>query len=284
MRVARSPGDFLVRATPQATVRLQKALSIRRSRQPGGLHWWSVPLSPRQFLQLFASDLQDAEAMLYPATVLRDNHDTLQATPCGAGALRVGDLHGLLELADSGSIQKCSVIIFDGTLGDAEVQQIASRQTAGLEPVSFLFALEIPLQHVARFQYAFRKTGDGVKVLEYLSLGRIFGTERSRVEQQLLQHADFSSHETHHLQLVLQDGSAKLLRVDEGGRRQVQYIASGLGYSPVDESRSRWQAMQERFRRTRQSFPVNVILFAGLPAFIGFFKAKGALQRRRRRP
>lgn len=277
------PGDFLIQASPQATVRLQKTLSVRRSRQHSDLHWWSLPLSPCQFARLFAPDLRHTEALLYPATALRDNHEALQAIPCGADALRVGDLQGLLQLADSGRIEKCKIGIFRRELVDEDVRLMASQLSAGSEPLPLLFVLEIPQQHTAQVQYAFRKSGDGAKALEHLSLGRIFGHGHSQIEQELLQHEDFLTHEPRHLQLVLQQGGAKLFGVDEGGRRQVQYITSDQGYAVVDETRGRWQTIRERLPEWRRRFWVNIMLLAGLPAFIGFFRARAALLRRRGR-
>jgi hypothetical protein len=272
----------LIQATPQATARLQKTLSVRRSRQHSDLHWWSLPLSPGQFAKLFAQDLRHAEALVYPAAALRDKQEPLQAAPCGAATLRVGDLQGLLRLADSGRIEECKIGIFPRELAEEEVRLMASQLAAGEEPLSFLFALEIPRRHTAQVQYAFRKSGDGIKALEHLSLGRVFGPPPSQVEQELLQHEDFLTDEPRHLQLVLQQGGAKLFGVDEDGCQQVRYITSGEGFSVADASPNRWQMLRERCSDAHRGFWVNKMMLASLPAFIGFFKAKAALLRRRR--
>ena len=278
----------MVRPAPPVAVRLQKKLTVRRCAEDPRLHWWSLPLSLRQFSQVFRADFRGAEAKVLPANALDAVDAALLAVgdeppePSGGVAvgvqvaaglmhakhrspntLRLGDVAALLDLADSGQVAPCLI-------------------TIEKQPGVSLFDLQVPELHSAQLQFRFHRQGDAVRALESLTLGRGFGADPVGAERALLSHADFTSGSQHNLRLVLENGEARLDSIGDGGRLRVCYLESGRGYSGSSESRSRWQAWRESWKEERRRFPVKVVLFAGLPVFIGIFRAGGALLRRSR--
>jgi hypothetical protein len=276
---------------------LQKSLSVRRSDEDPRHLWWSLPLSLRQFRSCFASDLRHADALVRPpnavdavdAVILTvgqqeepeatATHPTvspsatagvsvapqrLQQRAVPVGAMHFRDVSALLDLADRGRVAPCRISIHPGGAAEA------------------LFHIDIPQHHTARLQYRFERPGDAVRVLEVLCLGRRFGPDARATEAALLQHEDFQGSDELALQLVLESGTARLESTRHAGRCRTCYLDGNKGYSGAVERRSRWNALWGSWNESRRRFPVNVILFAGLPLFIGFFRASGAVWRRLR--
>jgi hypothetical protein len=81
------------------------------------------------------------------------------------------------------------------------------------------------------------------------------------------------------LRLVMQDGKAQLLGIDASGRRRVQYLESGKGYTGLYEELSMRDAVRERVREGWRRFPIGVVMFAGLPFFIAAFWIGSFLRR-----
>ena len=277
----------MVPSAQQAAVRLQKHLSVWRCGSEPDLHWWSLPFSLKQFARVFAADLRGAQASVVPADALDAVDAALlavsdelpepsggavgvqvapelrQATPGKADTLRLGDVSALLGLADGGRVSPCRITI---------EQQIGTT----------LCTIQVPELLAEQPQYRFHRSGDALRVIETLTLGRRFGADPVRTEQDLLRHGDFSNGTKRSLHLVLEKGEARLEAVQDGGRRHTCYLESGRGYRGSSEIRSRWQVWRESWKEERRRFPVKVVLFAGLPVFIGIFRAGAALLRRGR--
>ena len=276
----------MVSSAAQAAVRLQKTLSVRRSTTDVERHWWSLPFSLKQFSQVFHADLRAAEAIISPGNALdavdaallalaEDQPDSsggvavevqvsvglMQSKQRSPSVLRLADVAALLDLADSGRVAPCRITI----------------ERQGGSP---LFTIQVPERHAEQLQYCFHRRGDAVRALASLTLGRGLGTDPVGAESDLLRHEDFADAARHSLQLVLEKGGARLEGLEDGGRRRVCYLESGRGYQGSSEVRSRWQVWRESWREDCRRFPVKVILFAGLPVFIGMFRAAGALLRR----
>jgi len=285
----------LGRRTPPAIGRVHKSLSVRRD-GVAGLVWWSLPLSLRQFCRCFAAELRTAEALVEPthavdvvdATLLRvgsDEEDVpfldgsvdergVVATRVSAptrpmraqvpsSTLVFADARGLLELADQGRVGPCRITL---------------RQPDGDDVLS----LEIPAQAHDRVQFCFLRPGDALRAVESLALGRRFGTDAEALERVLLDTVMPADGTAHRLHLVLEAGTARLESRSTDERTRTIHLHSEGGESGECETRDRWQVLQERWSEQRRRFPVNVILFAGLPLFIGFFRLSGVLLRRLR--
>jgi hypothetical protein len=277
----------LARLAPQAAVRLQKTLSVRRCQEAASLLWWSQPLSLTQFSQVFRNDLRGAEATVLPADALDAVDaallavgDDLVSEPSGSGAvgvqvatnllqrrhdapatLRLTNIAALMSRADAGRLAPCQVTIEP-------------------QPGRPFCTMQIPQHNAAQVQFRFHRHGDAVRALASLTLGRGFGGDPVAAEQALLQHKDFANGTSRELQLILENGAARLEAFEDGGRRRVCYLQSGRGYCGDSERRSRWQVWRAAWNEERRRFPVKVVLFAGLPVFIAIFRAGGALLRR----
>lgn len=291
-------GVSLVHREPQAAVRLQKSLSVRRSDEDPARLWWSLPLSLRQFRRCFAAELQHADALVRPpaavdsvdAVILSVAQDegaqpaasrTADSSSGGAtsvqlaperlhrrvvpeGTLCFRDVPALLELVDQGRVAPCRIRVHPD--GAAEAR----------------FHIDIPEADSARAQFLFEQPGDAVRALESLALGRRFGNAAANLETSLCRCLESAPEGELALRLVLEHGAARLESTSSDGRRRTCHLHSVEGRSGEVDVRSRWDVWRETSREWRRRFPVNVILFAGLPLFIAFFRVGGAIVRRLR--
>jgi hypothetical protein len=123
--------------------------------------------------------------------------------------------------------------------------------------------------------------GRAIAAQEELALGRRFGAAPGQLEMALLQGLALQPGGSTRLRLVLQDGSARLVRDEAGARRRLTLLHAGQGYTGVREEVSLSAALRARCREDWRRFPVGVVMFAGLPFFIAAFWLASLLRRRR---
>lgn len=254
---------------------LQKFLAVRRSDRTPTLYWWSLPLSPRDVAALYADQLAGALAVVQPANALQG---AVPATPWPGGTAWVEDVGALLEARHEGRVGPCTIAVFPPTVRREDLEKRVQRFDAELERLGFTLAMIPEGDGRARHRFCFRVPGKVIRALEHLALGRGFGGDPGQVEMALLQGLGLRPKHRAALRLVMQDGAAALVR--EAGRRRIRYLESGRGYVGRSESVPLGSVLRRRWREGWRRFPVGVVMFAGLPFFIGAFWLRHLLSRR----
>lgn len=267
---------------PKGTI--EKSLWVRRSDRTPTLYWWSMPLSPGGFAQVFAESLASATALVHPMTAFDRGATELQARPQVGAVARVDDVAGLLAALEHGRVADCTVAIFPSSSRTAELEAAARVLPEDLERLGFTMALVPGGEAGGRFRFCFRVPGKVLEAVEALALGRRFGGNLGQVEMALLQGLGLRPNQVARLRLVLEGGRATLLGSDRAGRRRVHFLESGKGYTGTYEEMTLREAVGERVRESWRRFPISVIMFAGLPFFIAAFWARHALTRRDKSP
>jgi hypothetical protein len=249
---------------------LQKFVAVRRSNALPTLYWWSLPLAPREVSRLFADSLVGARAVVHPAAALAGTPE-IAAIRWPGGTARVEDVTALLEARTEGRVPPCTIAIFPPTARDADLEPRMTSFRAELERLPYTIALVPEGDGRARHRFSFRVPGKVIRALEHLALGRGFGGNPGQVEMALLQGLGLRPNHEAPLRLVLQDGGVELVGVDSSGRRRIQYLDGGKGYTGLYEELSLGDAVRERAREAWRRFPVGVVMFIGLPFFIAAF-------------
>ncbi len=263
---------------PQGAI--EKTLWVRRSDRTPTLYWWSLPLSPGAFAQVFGETLSTARALVHPARSVEQGTHNLSVVPLGHDVARVDDVRALMTAMDQERVAACTVAMFPASRSEAELERAAPQLVDDLERLGFTMALVPGGEAGARFRFCFRVPGKVLEAIEALALERRFGGNLGQVEMAFLQGLGLRPNQVARLRLVLRDGGAKLVGVDRAGRRRVDYLESGKGYTGVYEEMTLREAVGERLRESWRRFPISVVMFAGLPFFIGAFWARHALSRR----
>jgi len=250
---------------------LQKFVSVRRSNEVPTLYWWSLPIGPRSIAGLYADALEQARAVVHPATALRGLEDELGATRWPGDTARVTSVVALLAARDSGRVGPCTIAFFPPTARDEDLQRRVAKFQSELERLPFTIAMVPEGDGRARHQFCFRVPGKVIRALEHLALGRGFGGNPGQVEMALLQGLGLRPNHAAPLRLVMQGGTAALVGIDGSGRRRVTYLESAKGYTGVYEELSMRDAVGERVRESWRRFPIGVVMFVGLPFFIAAF-------------
>lgn len=264
----------------QRKARIEKTLWVRRSDRTPTLYWWTLPLSPGSFARLFAEALSTSRALVSPVSALDRCAETLAVHRVSASAARVDDVTGLLEAMDEERVAACTVAIFPSSRPDHELESAAAHLELDLEQLGFTMALVPRGEAGARFCFGFRVPGKVLEAVESLAHGRRFGGNLGQVEMAFLQGLGLRPNQVARLRLVLEGGGASLVGVDRAGRRRVHYLESGKGYTGTYEEMTLGEALRERVRESWRRFPISVVMFAGLPFFIGAFWTRNLLSRR----
>lgn len=260
--------------------RLVKFVQVRRSNRTPTLYWWSLPLSPRVVASLYAGSLAGARAVVHPASALGSERAALGARDWPGGTACVDNIPALLQARDEGRVGPCTMAFFPPTARDEELEHRVANLERDLERLPFTIAMIPEGDGRARHRFCFRVPGKVIEGLESLALDRSFGGNAGQVEMALLQGLGLRPNHAVELRLVMQDGKAQLVGTDGGGRRRVQLLESGLGYTGLYEELSLREAVGERWREGWRRFPIGVVMFVGLPFFIAAFWI-GSLMRKR---
>ena len=267
-------------APPPAAI--TKTLWVRRSNTAPNLYWWSLPLSLRALAATFAQEIASMQALVRPGAALGAAAAELGARDLGAGVAMVGDTAALLHACDDGRVAPCRLALFPATRSEEDLRRAALSFERDLERQGFTMAIVAGGDGGMRHRFAFRVPGRVLEVLEALALGRRFGGNLGQVEMALLQGLRLRAGQRARLELVLQGGGATLRGMERGGRRRLVYLESEKGYTGGSEELTLREAVGARVRESWRRFPVGVVMFAGLPFFIGAFWAQGAWARRGR--
>ena len=265
-----------------APAAIHKTVWVRRSDVQPTLYWWSLPLSLPALSALFPETCASACALVSPASVLALDAALAAAPQIAPGVARVDDVPALLHACDAGRVGPCSVALFATGRGDAALQRAAGGMRGDLDRMGFTLAIVPGGDGGMRYRFAFRVPGKVLEVLEALALDRRFGGNLGQVEMALLQGLGLRPGQRVRLALVLRDGGATLQGQKNGGRRRVRYLETERGFSGQLDELTLREAVGERMRESWRRFPVGVVMFAGLPFFIGAFWLQGALSRRAR--
>ena len=258
---------------------MQKFVSVRRSNRLPTLYWWSLPLAPRTVATLFADALENARAVVHPASALAGFEQELGVRPWLGGTARVERVGALLAARDDARLGPCTIAIFPPTARDEDLERRVARFEEELERLPFTIAMVPDGDGRARHHFCFRVPGKVIAALEHLALDRGFGGNSGQVEMALLQGLALRPNQVAALRLVMQGGGASLVGIDASGRRRVVHLESGKGYAGVLETLSMRDALGERIREGWRRFPIGVVMFVGLPFFIATFWI-GSLVRR----
>lgn len=256
---------------------LHKFLSVQRSNRVPTLYWWTLPLSPRDVATLYADSLVEARAVVHPASALGG---AVSSTPWPGGTARVADVPALLEARHEGRVGPCTIAIFPPTVRAADLERRLDRFPDELERLGFTIAMIPEGDGRAQHRFCFRVPGKVIRALEHLALGRAFGGNPGQVEMALLQGLALRPNHSAPLRLVMQDGSATLVGRTADGRKRVHYLESGKGYTGQYEILSMRDAVHERWKEGWRRFPVGVVMFIGLPFFIGAFWLRSLVSNR----
>jgi hypothetical protein len=259
---------------------IEKSVWVRRSDLAPMLYWWSMPLSPGGFAQVFAETLASATALVHPIGALERCAGQLRADPLAGAVARVDDVPALLKALHQERASACTVAIFPSSSRDAELEEAARVLPKDLERLGFTMAMVPGGEAGARFRFCFRVPGKVLEAVEALALGRRFGGNLGQVEMALLQGLGLRPNQVARLRLVLEGGGAALRGIDRAGRRRVHYLESGKGYTGTYEEMTLREAVGERVRESWRRFPISFVMFAGLPFFIAAFCARNAFSRR----
>jgi hypothetical protein len=258
---------------------LQKFVVVRRSDEVPTLYWWTLPVGPRAIAALYADALQQARAVVHPASALAGLEAELRADPWPGGTARVREVGALLAARDQGRVGPCTIAFFPPTVRDDDLERRVAQLRSELERLPFTIAMVPEGDGRARHHYCFRVPGKVIQALEHLALGRGFGGNSGQVEMALLQGLGLRPNHAAPLRLVLQGGGAALVGLDGSGRRRVTYLESGKGYTGVYDELSMREAIGERLRESWRRFPIGVVMFVGLPFFIAAFWIGSLAQR-----
>jgi len=250
---------------------IEKTLWVRRSDRTPTLYWWSLPLSPSGLARVFHDTLVSTRALVYPLAAAGRCADRLDFTRLSSSVARVDDVLALLSALDHERVRACTVALFPASRSDAELVHAAAALPEDLERQGFTIALLPGGEGDARFRYCFRVPGKVLEAVEALALGRRFGGNLGQVEMALLQGLALHPNQAARLRLVLEAGGATLHGVDRAGRRRIRYLETGKGYTGTYEEMTLREAVGERVRESWRRFPISVVMFAGLPFFIGAF-------------
>ncbi|MFQ5599237.1 MAG: hypothetical protein ACE5G2_01645 [Candidatus Krumholzibacteriia bacterium] len=259
---------------------IRKTLWVRRSDRTPMLYWWSLPLSLRTFASLYEESLRTSRALVRPAVAVAGCAPEIGARPVEGNAMLVSDVTALLEARDDGRAGACSIIIFPATHPEEALERSAHQLQEGLERLGFTMAIVPEDDGRIRHQFCFRVPGKVLEAIEHLAHGRRFGGNLGRVEMALLQGLLLRPKQVARLRLVMENGGASLVGIDRAGRRRIHYLESGKGYTGTYEEMTLREAVGARARESWRRFPIGVVMFAGLPFFIGAFWAKNILSRR----
>jgi hypothetical protein len=165
----------------------------------------------------------------------------------------------------------CTIAFFPPTTSDEDLERRCGEMHHALEKLPFTLALRPDGDGRARHHFCFRVPGKVIAVLEHLALGRGFGGNPGQVEMAFLQGIQLRPGHRADLQILLQSGTAALVRDQDGGRRRVTFLESGKGYTGVYEEVPLRDALRARVREGWRRFPVGIVMFVGLPFFIASF-------------
>lgn len=266
--------------SPQAKIR--KVFWVRRSNRMPTLYWWSLPLSLGAFAELFADEISSSKALVFPAEALSSCREALRPQEMSRQVALVEDVLALLRARDEGRVGLCGIALFPASRTRHDLERAAAALPDGLERQGFTFAILPAGDGGMRHRFAFRVPGQVLQALETLALERRFGGNLGQVEMAFLQGLALQPNHCARLALVLENGGASVQGVDRAGRRRVYYLESQKGYTGTWEDLTLRDAVGERLRESWRRFPVGVVMFAGLPFFIGAFWARHALSRGRR--
>lgn len=256
---------------------MAKAIRVRRSDRTPTLYWWSLPLPLRDFQRLYAPVLAGARALVHPVTALAQTQHLVVGTN-GAVAF-VDDVTGLLLARHEGLVRACCMAFFPPSRTTADLERFAVRMGSELELTGFTMALRAESDAPSRHEFCFRVPGKILEALQLLAAGRPLGENLGQVEMALLQGLALRPKQDRQLELVSLSGAAELVGLQDGWRR-VQYLHSARGYTGVYEDLGFGQAIRGRVREAWRRFPIGVVMFAGLPFFIGAVWAKNAVSRK----
>lgn len=275
-----SKGEQLGARLERPAARIEKHLWVRRSDRSPTLYWWSMPLSPGALVQVLGDGLASARALVHPQSALTHCADTVRSQPLSSDVARVDDVPELLRALDEERAAACTVAVFPESRRDRELESAAPVLCEDLERLGFTLAIVPGGEAGARFRFCFRVPGKVLEAVEALALGRQFGGNLGQVEMALLQGLGLRPKQAARLRLVLEGGGASLQGIDRAGRRRMHYVETGKGYTGTYDEMSLREAVGERMRESWRRFPISVVMFAGLPFFIGAFWAKNLLSRR----
>lgn len=262
---------------------IRKVLWVRRSNDMPTLYWWSLPLSFQAFSEIFRDEVTSSKALVFPAQALSACHEALRPQEVAQGVALVLDVPALLRVRDQGRADDCSIVIFPASRTRADLERAAAALPGDLERQGFTMAILPRGDGGMRHRFAFRVPGKVLQAIEGLALGRRFGGNLGRVEMAFLQGLALRPNRRARLALVLENGGASVQGVDRAGRRRVYYLETQKGYTGTWEDLTLRDAVGERVRESWRRFPVGVVMFAGLPFFIGAFWAQHVFSRRHRR-
>jgi hypothetical protein len=246
-------------------------MAVRRSNRVPTLYWWSLPLGPRDAGTVWRAELAGARAVVHPASALDSWRAGAAVRDWPGDTALVGDIAGLLAAREEGRVGACTMAFFPPTARDADLEPRMARFDADLERLPFTIAMRPDGDGPARHHYGLRVPGKIIAGLEHLALGRSFGGSPGQVEMALLQGLALRPGRAARLRLVMQGGGAVLLGIERGGRRRIQYLEAGKGYTGIATDLALGEALGERWREAVRRFPVGVVVLTGLPLFIAAF-------------
>jgi hypothetical protein len=260
---------------------IEKHVAVRRSDLEPTLYWWNLPLALPRLVAFGAEALTAGHLVVHPGSALGAHAAALGARVTPGDTATVRDVQRLLVLRTEGEIGPLTGAFFPASAGEAELAPRWGRFLAELERLPFTIAFAPVGDGRARHEFCFRVPGHAVVALEELALGRRFGSAPGQLEMELLVGLALPPGRRTPLRLVLQDGGARLVRDEAGGRRQRTLLHSGQGYTGVREETTLAAALRARCRESWRRFPVGVVMFAGLPFFIAAFWVASLLRRRK---
>jgi hypothetical protein len=244
------------------------------------LYWWSLPLSLQAFAEAFQDEIESTQALVFPSAALASSQSELQPQELDGKVALVRNVPALLRARDGGQAGECSIAMFPVNHRLEDLRRVAASLPQDLERQGFTLAIVPPGDGGMRHRFAFRVPGKVLQAIETLALGRRFGGNLGQVEMAFLQGLALPPNHKTRLDLLLENGGASVQGVDRAGRRRVYYLESQKGYTGTWEELTLREALGERVRESWRRFPVGVVMFAGLPFFIGAFWAHHALSRR----
>jgi hypothetical protein len=160
---------------------------------------------------------------------------------------------------------------FPPTARDSDLERRAAHFHEELERLPFTIAMQSDGPSPGRHRFCFRVPGKGHRRTRGARLAARLWWQRGPGRDGALARLGLRPNHVAHLKLVLQDGRAALIGIDQGGRRRIQYLESDKGYTGVYEDLSLADAVGERVREAWRRFPIGVVMFVGLPFFIAAF-------------
>jgi len=260
--------------------RVEKRIGVRRSDRVPTLYWWSLPLPLHDVARIYADGIAGSRARVYPAAAVAGCRDAVAAADGGHGTARVDNVEALLHARHEGRVGACRIAIFPASRTDADLAQFAARMQRDIELTGFTIAIQSSDASPARHEFCFRVPGKVLDAMQFLAAGRTFGDNHGQIEMALLQGLNMRPKQSARLDLVVAGDAAELVGRDQSGRRRVQFLETDKGYTGVYEEMTLRQAVRVRTREAWRQFPIGVVMFAGLPLFIGAFWAQNAFSRK----